>query len=184
MPRRPIPCSVCGAPRVPGRGSLAEGALTCRTCRRITRTGSAERLTECVRDGCTRPVHARSLCGAHYEHDRVGAPTPGHRLCADCGGTFQPRDRQQRFCSARCSNHYRDSRRQRAHRKHFDAVWARDEGICGICGTGVDPSLAFPHRMSATLDHITPRAHSGSDDPANLRIAHLTCNASRQDRVA
>lgn len=55
--------------------------------------------------------------------------------------------------------------------------------MCGICLTAVDPTLTFPDLYSATLDHINPRAHGGTDEPHNLRIAHFTCNAARQDRV-
>lgn len=177
-------CARCGTRRASGRGSLPEGEYVCLACRRRARAGDAPPLSVCRHDGCTRTAHARSLCGTHYETERLGVIKPGQRPCADCDQAFQPRDSKQRFCSPRCSNHFRDSRRQRGHRKHFDAVWVRDRGVCGICGRDIDPSLKMPHRFSATLDHIVPRAHGGADNPSNLRLAHLTCNAARQDRAA
>ncbi len=43
--------------------------------------------------------------------------------------------------------------------------------ICHLCGgAGAD-----------TADHIIPRSHGGTDDLANLRPAHATCNYSRRD---
>ena len=35
-------------------------------------------------------------------------------------------------------------------------LWLRDDGLCGICGEWVDPSLPWPEKMSQTLDHIVP----------------------------
>ena len=53
-------------------------------------------------------------------------------------------------------------------------VLARDNGICHICG-----------RAGAnSVDHLVPRAHGGSDDPANLAAAHKSCNEARGARVA
>lgn len=43
---------------------------------------------------------------------------------------------------------------------NLDVVFARDGGICGICGEPVDPTLVWPHRLSKTLDHVKiGRAH-------------------------
>lgn len=45
--------------------------------------------------------------------------------------------------------------------------------VCWLCGkAGAD-----------TADHITPRSQCGTDDPDNLRPAHLSpCNSRRGDR--
>jgi 5-methylcytosine-specific restriction endonuclease McrA len=53
-------------------------------------------------------------------------------------------------------------------------VLVRDGGICHICGRA----------GATTVDHLIPRAHGGSDDPANLAAAHKSCNEARGARVA
>lgn len=60
----------------------------------------------------------------------------------------------------------------------------RDGTDCGICGGPVDMSLRkADSRMCASIDHIVPRAHGGTNDPANLQLAHLQCNAVKSDRL-
>lgn len=45
--------------------------------------------------------------------------------------------------------------------------------VCWLCGrAGAD-----------SADHVIPRSRGGTDDPANLRPAHQTCNSSRQNRA-
>lgn len=51
---------------------------------------------------------------------------------------------------------------------------------CHLCAQPIDLSLAFPDGASLSIDHIVPRSRGGSDDIANLRPAHLSCNSSRQ----
>jgi hypothetical protein len=48
-------------------------------------------------------------------------------------------------------------------------VWTRDKGVCGRCHEPV----AF---AEMDLDHIIPSADGGTDDEANLRPTHRTCN--------
>lgn len=43
MPRKKRPCSDCGALREPGTGSLPDGALICRECRRRRGIGTNTR---------------------------------------------------------------------------------------------------------------------------------------------
>lgn len=63
------------------------------------------------------------------------------------------------------------------------ALAERDGTDCGICGEVVD--LTLSRRASvfcASIDHVVPRAHGGTDDPTNLQLAHYWCNAVKSDR--
>ncbi len=51
-------------------------------------------------------------------------------------------------------------------------IYARDRGLCGLCHT---PVAAH----EATLDHILPLSCGGDHIRANVRIAHVNCNAHR-----
>lgn len=62
-------------------------------------------------------------------------------------------------------------------------VWDRDDGVCGVCGLPIDRALAWPHKMSKTLDHIVPLARGGTHEYANMQLAHAVCNARKNDSV-
>ncbi|MFJ4637603.1 HNH endonuclease [Streptomyces hygroscopicus] len=62
-------------------------------------------------------------------------------------------------------------------------VYERDKWTCGLCRRPVDPGLAWPHPMSASVDHILPLSQGGSHTLANVQCAHLSCNSSKGDRT-
>ena len=66
------------------------------------------------------------------------------------------------------------------------AIYERDEWTCQLCHCPVDPSLTGRDRLGATLDHIEPRSLAliADDSPANLRLAHRSCNSARGNRHA
>ncbi|MCK9497119.1 MAG: HNH endonuclease [Dehalococcoidia bacterium] len=60
----------------------------------------------------------------------------------------------------------RQANRGRPWRRTVAKVIARDRGVCHLCSQpGAD-----------TADHVVPRARGGSDDEANLKAAHQSCN--------
>lgn len=64
------------------------------------------------------------------------------------------------------------------YRKHFDEVFARDGGICQICGILVDAAARPSDDKFPTLDHLVQVAFGGDTDPGvdGLRLAHKWCN--------
>jgi len=52
-------------------------------------------------------------------------------------------------------------------------VIARDNGICHICGL----------YGANSVDHVIPHAKGGSDDPTNLKAAHLRCNEDKRAMI-
>lgn len=54
---------------------------------------------------------------------------------------------------------------------------------CHLCQKEIDVRLRYPHPGSYTVDHVVPVNRGGALlDAANLRPAHLGCNAAKQDR--
>jgi 5-methylcytosine-specific restriction endonuclease McrA len=65
-----------------------------------------------------------------------------------------------------------------------EQVFARDNGICGICRQPIDPTIPPHHADSFTIDHIQPLSRGGEHSYANVRAAHLRCNVSEANRLA
>lgn len=66
-----------------------------------------------------------------------------------------------------------------------DYLAERDGCHCGICGKRVDITLKSGPRgsdLGPSIDHIHPRSKGGSDDLANLRLTHWSCNRNRGNR--
>lgn len=61
----------------------------------------------------------------------------------------------------------------------IEQLGTRDGWRCHLCRRRVNRLLRAPHRRSATFDHLIPVADHGDDSPANLRLAHWSCNSSR-----
>lgn len=64
------------------------------------------------------------------------------------------------------------------------AVYARDEGICQICGEAVEMEAPAGSDWSPTLDHIVCVSWGGDHSVENLRLAHHWCNSIRADERA
>ena len=55
-------------------------------------------------------------------------------------------------------------------------IFERDEWVCQLCNLPIDPELRYPDPGFGTIDHVTPLALGGSDEPTNVVAAHLVCN--------
>jgi len=62
-------------------------------------------------------------------------------------------------------------------------VYFRDGWICQHCKRRVNKRFKFPNPMCASLDHIIPLSKGGTHTYNNVQLAHLSCNASKQDKI-
>jgi hypothetical protein len=146
-----------------------------------------------VRDNEYFPLHTRCwrkadrrrsrLRAAQRRLDRAARGVPANPRwpfvsgeCDWCGEQFTRRGAPSGYCSKRCSS---KARRNWIGKRARFALYERDGWTCQICLEAVDPDTTDEWRP--TLDHIVPRSHGGSDDPSNLRLAHLWCNSVRGD---
>jgi 5-methylcytosine-specific restriction endonuclease McrA len=62
----------------------------------------------------------------------------------------------------------------------------RDGDKCALCSKRVLFDVSTGPRgesdQGATVDHVIPRSHGGSNDLANLQLAHWACNRSKSNR--
>lgn len=59
----------------------------------------------------------------------------------------------------------------------------RQSDVCWICGDRIDVTLHYLDPGAFSVDHVTPRARGGTDDPSNLRPAHRRCNRAKSDNT-
>jgi HNH endonuclease len=102
------------------------------------------------------------------------------RHCLSCGKAFMPaRFAYAAFCSKACNQRARRAAYSAPRRVLKTDIGERDRWRCRICGGRVAKWRRFPDPLSASVDHIVLTALGGSNDPANLRLAHLGCNKGR-----
>jgi len=70
---------------------------------------------------------------------------------------------------SRCPAHRPRNGSTRAWRQQRAAILYRDAYRCALCGHGAEE-----------VDHITPLAYGGSDDPANLRSLCHGCHVDQR----
>jgi 5-methylcytosine-specific restriction endonuclease McrA len=61
-------------------------------------------------------------------------------------------------------------------------VYTRDGWTCQLCRKPIDQSIAWPHPMSPSVDHIVPLSRGGAHALSNVQSAHLGCNSSKCDK--
>ena len=138
-----------------------------------------------VEKGSGRRAHCSGRCQVLWA--KYGPNLERSKPCQRCGTTIDMFDSmtpdriKRRSDTALCNGCSKRDRRPA--RRQLDELLIRDFLICGICDEPVDPEIEWPAHRSVTVDHILPVAHGGTDDIDNLQLAHLACNASKQDRV-
>jgi 5-methylcytosine-specific restriction endonuclease McrA len=161
----------------------------------------------CSVEGCEKDATSRGMCPAHYtrwwRHGDAGvclARWDGYsKLCevAEC--------EHKHYAKGLCKRHYRkrfparndpwnDRRRANKQKRRalkiaatigapvvLSQIRERDRDRCGLCGKRVGEQ-AWPHPLSPSLDHIVPLSRGGAHDPANVQLAHLSCNIRKGNR--
>jgi len=163
--------------------------------------------SECKVTGCDGRPASQSLCQKHYARfQRYGDPVyriageivDGKKICTGCKrdlpigmyrkATHRGFNEFRTQCNT-CSKKYIYQRRAALALAPSDDykpvdIFTRDGWVCQLCDLPIDESLAWPHRFSASVDHILPISKGGGDVLANVQAAHLTCNISKGAKVA
>lgn len=67
-------------------------------------------------------------------------------------------------------------------RTKFGILWARQNGLCWLCGGGMVNS-GDGRGYDASFDHVTPRSKGGTRHLSNLKLAHVKCNSERGSKT-
>lgn len=130
-------------------------------------------IAPCSAEACDRPSASRTLCKMHYRRWQRA-----NGLCNSPSDAWSDKRKEQGFKR-------KALKRGATEAVSFsrEAVFERDGWLCGICSAPVDKALAYPHPMSASLDHVQPLVHGGTHGPENAQCSHLRCNLSKGARV-
>ncbi len=183
-------CLPCATPKPKVKPVRLRSCLTCGV------TFTQARTEGYCTDACRLEMGRR-----RYRADYHSVPLRPFE-CSECGVIFEGKGSGRAngvsYCSAHCrekvasrtpaardrrsdENHRRKARKRGAFvaRVYRSQVYERDGWRCQLCHRRVDPKLAFPHLMSATLDHIVPLAAGGTHEPRNVQLAHFICNSRK-----
>ena len=182
-------CSDACRYRAKGNTSRSKPPATCPTCA----TQFAQRR------GARDNVYCSPACVPAKEAAPPSSPVR-YRHCKQCSRWMVDRSGRQ-YCSDECRlsqiadrvmGFYATAMRELDvpkavmwRRKLTDYLAQRDGCACGICGKRVDVTLSSGPRgnpLGPSIDHVVPRSHGGTDDLANLRLTHWSCNRQRGNR--
>jgi hypothetical protein len=168
------PCAGgCGTLLHSGRGSLPPGERLCRPCRASPTRQAARR------------IGRRAVNRSYAASQRAARRAVPLGTCHGCGGSTTGLKRFCEGCAA--AKQQRKNAVRRGASPLGPAISIADLGLrdrwrCHLCRRKVDRALPYQHRMAGTRDHLVPVSDGGDDSPANLRLAHRSCNSSRGAR--
>lgn len=154
-------------------------------------------LPEC--DQAFTPLLERQRCCTERHGDLLNKREASKRnaleraRCHRCKGS---RPAYLWYCTPCGSDLKRENKRAARHRRRAikrgtqaerivpAEIFDRDGWRCGLCRKRVNPKLRYPHRMSASLDHVTPLAAGGTHTRGNVQCSHLACNVQKNYRGA
>lgn len=149
--------------------------------------------TQCGKPDCKRAFNAERARAWHRNYTAATGKRYGTDRYREQAAEYNKRRREQQGHwrkqypeAAALADARRRMLKQQANQGERFApsdVYERDGWTCGLCRLPVDPGLAWPHPMSASVDHILPLSQGGSHTLANVQRAHLSCNSRKSDRI-
>ena len=163
MPRRPIPCRICGEPVNPGSTSRPDPAHNACMSAQHGTVGSYTR-RGCRCDECRRAAadaqrkfrtRFKARTGRSYD---AGRARPSKFIPKESAFYISPADRL--------------------------AIYERDGWICQLCFEPVNRDAHYNDNAAPSLDHVECQSWVLIPDhrPENLRLTHRACNCSRGNR--
>lgn len=201
-------CSRCGLSKPLAEfppSKATNSSQWCRQClredaRRRKGLAATERDVEC--ECCGRRFHTTYTkamfcsrdCKTKARNDARQAAideAKGVRRCVHCTASMPTTMRADaKFCSDECNSAAHAITRKMAKRAGVDKsdtllsrayIAERDGFRCHLCGGKVSMARKYPDPLSPSVDHVVPLSRGGTNDLANLKLAHLRCNLAKGD---
>ena len=118
--------------------------------------------------------------------------------CKECGRAFESKWGKQ-FCSTKCKNRWRNhlaevkkSNRTKIAKKNgkydnsisLEKLFARDKGICYICGKHLDLNAYYNYPSAPTIEHVIPIIKGGTHTWDNVKLACRQCNSKKGSKLS
>ena len=139
---------------------------------------------KCWNLSSSKEVTPRTL-KRHYIPQAIKGTTFHYQNCVNCETQFLTQHSPGKYCSPHCKRQIAASKGKQVTSKWItknkrQAIYSRDQWKCQLCfeAVGQEDWQGYDPK-GASLDHIVPRAHGGSDHPDNLRLTHIICNSVR-----
>lgn len=167
-------CEHCGNEFFARRGTYATNKYCNRVCRGLAATAQAK-----------QPPTFSLLAFTHCKRcDAVMVKRRNRKYCGDeCRRLNNIERVMELYDAASSTGRVKEAMHWR--RTMTDYLAERDGVKCGICRKRVDITLTSGTRgdpMGPSIDHVVPRSKGGTNDLANLRLTHWTCNNKRGNR--
>ena len=114
------------------------------------------------------------------------------KQCKNCGEWFDQRNTNHtQFCSDRCARKVANKRHdKRIYRNGkpdlsitLTKLYARDGGVCQICGRHIDFDCDSNDDRYPSIDHIIPLSKGGLHTWDNVQLACRVCNYQKSDTI-
>ena len=119
-------------------------------------------------------------------------------VCKNCGQEYSigvTGYNSEQYCSAKCAKRWamrvkNDRRIRRLKNRPMDSditlekLFARDHGICYLCGkpcNWADVTDGNAGDQYPSIDHVKPVSKGGSHTWGNIKLAHRVCNLAKRD---
>lgn len=183
-------CVRCGE-TLNSRGPIDGPDWMCHDCHKLLSGSGEKRCPDC---GLTKPVsdfqRSNTYCRECRKQQQLARSA---RICAVCGtklSTRRPADGPSALCKeckhTRAMEADRSGQR-RPNPQQRQAVFERDNWICGICKRAISKTKKWPDPRSAVVDHIIPvsagREAGGVNKMHNWQATHNECNLRKSDRL-
>ena len=167
-------CEHCGNEFFARRGTYAINKYCNRVCRGLAATAQAKQPP-------TFSLLAFTRC---KRCDAVMVKRRNRKYCGDeCRRLNNIERVMELYDAASSTGRVKEAMHWR--RTMTDYLAERDGVKCGICRKRVNITLTSGTRgdpMGPSIDHVVPRSKGGTNDLANLRLTHWTCNNKRGNR--
>lgn len=181
------------------KGNIRTIRLKCKKCGTIIeRAESTVRKKEIRCECCEKKrIEAEQLQIARQKMMRFFNALIEFRIpkkCVVCGKEFFSQYPNQKYCSLTCKRKSKSSGNIRKRCRKYGVkyehgitlakVYARDHGICQICGKPTDwhdNSWGCIGSNYPTIDHIVALANGGAHSWDNVQLAHAMCNSIKRD---
>lgn len=188
-----LKCKKCGTIIRKSFVTVKHGCAECAECKKAETRRKAEKRK--------KEQEAEAEYRKWFRLSNLKAEQLSMQTCDECGRLFVPQRKGTKYCSYRCANRLKNTKKSDKRREKLQAVYdedisleetyKRDKGVCWICGCKCDwddyvvdeeGNYIIGNRYP-TRDHVIPLAKGGRHNWSNIRLACRLCNSKKSDSL-